>query len=175
MTQHSYPDVAAGQRVTPTLLSGGLPVVALKTSSESSTSSTTFTDDAELVFPLEANATYIADLWIIAHQTTGDSTAIDINTEWSVPSGSTGGKWCLGPAVAMTNRDSTSMVSAFHGFTTDRRYGLDQSDQTVCIHEHLLIKTTTAGDLQFRFAQDNANASATVITDDSHLIVQRVA
>lgn len=175
MTQHSYPDVAAGARITPTLLKGGLPVAALKTSAESSTTSSGFKDDAELVYPLEANAAYIADLWLIAHQSVDAATGIDINTEWSVPSGSSGGKWCFGPAVAMTNRESTLMVASFHLHGTDRRYGLDASGDTVAIHEHLLVKTTTAGDLQFRFAQDNTNANATVVTDNSHLIIQRIA
>lgn len=175
MTTHSYPDVDAGARLTPTLLTGGLPVVALKTAAESSTTSTSFKNDAELVYPLEANATYIVDAWLVAHQTIDAATAIDLNTEWSVPSGASGGKWCLGPAVAMTNRESTTMVSSFHLHSTDRRYGCDASGDTVAIHEHLIVKTTTAGDLQFRFAQDTTNANPAVIADNSHLIIQRIA
>lgn len=174
MTQHSYPPVAAGARIVPALLTGGLPVLELKTASEDSTTSAAFTDDAELVYPLEADAVYIADLWLIAHQTIDAATAIDINTEWSVPAGTSGGKWCFGPQLGMTDRENTSMVASFHLHSTDRRYGLDASGDTVAIHEHLILRTTQAGDLQFRFAQNNTNANATVVTDNSHLIVQRI-
>lgn len=174
MTKYSYPAVAAGARLTPPLLTGGLPTVVMKTAAESVASSVTLQDDNELTFPLVANATYIVDAYLIAHQTVDAATAIDINTEWSTPSGSSGGKWCFGPQLGMTDRENTSMVASFHLHATDRRYGLDSSGETVAIHEHLIILTTTAGDLTFRWAQSTSNANATVVTDNSHMIIQRV-
>lgn len=175
MAEYSYPDVTAGQRLRPALVMGGLPTLVLKTAAESVTSSTVLQDDNELTYALEADATYIVDAYLIAHQTVDAATAIDINTEWSVPSGTSGGKWCFGPETGMTSREDTSMVSSFHLHATDRRYGLDASGDTVAIHEHLIVVTTTAGDLTFRWAQDSSNANATVVTDNSHMIVQRVA
>ena len=68
------------------------------------------------------------------------------------------------------------MVSALHGLTTDRAYGLDDSSNGIAAHEHLLINMgSTAGTVQYRWAQNTSNANGTTVGALSHLIVQRLA
>jgi hypothetical protein len=171
----TYPPIAAGQRVTATLLRAGQWELIRKPLAESVTSSTTVQNDDDLFFAAEANAVYVVDCYLNAHQTIADGTAIDLKVQWSVPASSTGTRLCWGPTVGMTDRTNTSMVSAAHAFTSVRTYGCDISSETVAIYEHLVIETdSTAGNVQLQWAQNTSNANATVLSADSHLIVKRL-
>lgn len=176
-----YPTWSAGTRITADKLTAGQIQLIQKTTDESVTSNTTPQNDDELFVSLDASATYVIDAWIFAYQGapasgTGSAT-IDLRTDWSMPSGATGWKWCTGPATSMTHngRDNTSVVMALSGFGTDRSYGLDDSSNGVVVHEHVLVTTgTTSGTAQFRWSQDTSNALAATVGALSHLIVQRV-
>lgn len=170
-----YPNWLAGTKVNADTLTAGQTILVQKTADETVTSSVTLQNDDELKFSAVASAIYVVDAWIFAYQGASSATAIDINGDWSVPSGATGWKWCSGPALTMTNREAASMVTSLHGFGTDRNYGLDDSNNGVRIHEHLLINmSTTAGTVQYRWAQNTSSSSGTTVGAQSHLIIQRL-
>lgn len=167
-----YPTWLAGQIVTAAALTGMQTNMIVKQATESVTSSTTLQDDDELVVPVVANATYSITFYIAAV----GATAGDINTEYSVPSGTTGFKWCIGPAVSATDRENTSMVSAVHGFTTDRSYGVVSTTLGVAIVESLQVVTgSTAGNVVFRWAQNASSATATSVLAGSYVTWVRTA
>lgn len=174
-----YPAWPAGSRITADKLLAGQTQLIQKTADESVTSNTTPQNDDELFVSVAANAVYVIDAWIFAYQgapSTGTGSAtIDLKTDWAVPAGVTGWKWCMGPATTMTSRESTTVVLALSGFGTDRSYGLNDSNNGTVIHEHLIVTTAaTSGTAQFRWSQDTSNALASTVGALSHLIVQRV-
>lgn len=171
-----YPTWAAGTRLTAEKMTAGQTVLIQKTADETVTSSTTLQNDDELFFTVAANGVYVADLYLFAYQGAAASTAIDINGDWSIPSGTIGWKWCFGPTVGMTDRENTAGVFALHGLATDRAYGLDSSSRGIAAHEHLMFTVgSTAGTVQYRWAQNTSNANGTTVGALSHLIVQRLA
>lgn len=171
-----YPAWPAGSRITADKLLAGQTQLIQKTADESVTSNTTPQNDDELFVSVAANATYVIDAWIFGYQGAAAGTAIDLKTDWAMPTGATGWKWCTGPTELMTSRDSTSVVLALSGFGTDRVYGLADSNNGTVIHEHLVVSTSsTAGTAQFRWCQNTSSSTAATVGALSHLIVVRVA
>jgi hypothetical protein len=168
----TYPTLAAGQRLTAGMLRAMQTNVLTKSATETVTSSTTLQDDDELVVPVDANATYVMTF----HLALGSVAAADVNTEYTVPAGASGFKWCQGPPPASTDRENTTMVSAVHNFGTDRRYGPTSTTSVPAVIEHLLVNTSsTAGNVVFRWAQDTSNATGSVNLAGAFVTWVRVA
>ena len=80
----TYPQIFAGRRLTPSLLTSMLPVQLWKNANTDRASTTTLADDPDLTTVLEANATYRVTFYL-------HYAAIDLarfKTAWTVPSGS---------------------------------------------------------------------------------------
>lgn len=173
MATLTFPDWRWGMKLTPARLTARQPNSIVKGTLETVTSSTTYQDDNELLFPVEPNAHYFAMFILNISGATGG----DIKTRYSVPAGTTGFKWCMGPTVGATDRENTNMVSAVHGFATDRPYGtVAVSGAGIAVREYLRIQTAgTAGNVVLQWAQNTSSASATTMDVDSHALWWRVA
>lgn len=132
----------------------------------------TLQNDNDLLFALAANAVYEVEAFLIV---TGP-TAADIQTAWTVPSGATGSRLCMGPtptAAAFTGQEQTQARMSAHGWGTAVTYSIETS--AVALVERGPVATTTAGTLTLRWAQVTTNATATVVGANSYLKVTRIA
>jgi len=170
-----YPVLYAGQRLTAPLLSSLLPLEAYKATSTTRSSTTTLTDDPDLVIALEANATYIVEVFIRY----GAVTAEQFKTAWTVPSGATGGRSRVG--VASTVNDTTtggpfgSGAFGVHAFVTSLTYGTRNSTSNqVGATEVGTVTTTNAGNVALQWAQNTSGATGTVLASGSYMRAKRI-
>ncbi|MCX5234453.1 hypothetical protein OG824_04290 [Streptomyces prunicolor] len=146
-------------------VSGGLTVTGVgqvqfvrKTSDQSKTSTTTLGNDTQLLLPVVANATYsLFLLCIFSGGTTGD-----IKFDWTVPSG-TVLRWADQTGASGLNTDVD--VYSAPGGTTQVAF---QVWATV-------VTSSTAGNVQFRWAQNATDATATIVRTNSMLQLTRAA
>ena len=150
----------------------GVPWYSVKPANESVTSSTTVQNDNDLTVVLAASATYEVEAFLIV---TGP-TAADIKTQWTVPSGATGSRLCVGPtptAAGFTGQGQTEARMSAHGWGTTVTYSIETAATVIC--ERGPLVTTTAGTLTLQWAQVTSNATATVVGTNSYLKVTRIA
>lgn len=170
-----YPTWLAGQTVTAALLSSMLPLEAYKTGNTDRLSTTTFVDDPDLTFDLEANAVYFVEFFLLM----GATTAADIKTSWTVPSGAAGLKSVIGPGSAAVdaNADNISMRTGVHGFTTQINYsGVRNATASLFRgYEHAIVTTFAAGTCAIRWAQVASDAAASRMSAGSYARAKRVA
>lgn len=171
-----YPDIAAGDDITVDLLQAMIPQHFYKTANTDRTSTTTFADDPDLTVSLEANAVYFVEMFILY----AALDAADIKTEWTIPSGATGTKTCIGAAsdaVANANADSIEVRTGVHGFGTDVVYGAPRNSASNLqgALESGVVTTTNAGTLALAWAQNTSNGTATRVGSGSYMRVTRLA
>lgn len=130
---------------------------AIKTSDQTVTNSTTLVNDTELLAALEAENYYYALFSIMF-----TSTAVaDLKINVTVPSGTTGQYDQAFGTVVTSNNFGTSVVVGGVGAITERTIAFNA-----------FIKTSsTAGNVQFQFAQNTQEASDTKILEASNLLV----
>lgn len=166
----TYPSIAAGQRITASLLNSMVPTIVSKAADQSVTSSTTLTNDSHLVAALVANATYILDGYLMLF---GSGAGLgDAKIDFTVPSGTTmhytsGGVVAANPATQYedtVNANSTARTIGTNGTT----------DMGVALHAHIVVGST-AGNVQLRFAQNSSNVTATGFRAGSWLRFRRIA
>lgn len=174
-----YPSIYAGQRITGTLLRSMMPDIITKEANEDRAATTTLTNDTDLVATLEANARYHVTFYI-------HFAAIDgaqIQTAWTVPTGSSGVRsaagaaWTLaGGAATVQAADGGYHRSGVHAFSTAVRYGTrnNAANQCVAQEEAYITTSSTAGTLALQWAQAVSNASATRVAAGSSLHIQRI-
>lgn len=129
-----------------------------KTADQSVTSSTTLVNDSHLVLSVVANATYTLFLMcVFSGGTTGD-----IKFSWGVPSGT---------VLRWVDQTGTSGLAAdldvysAPGGTTQVGFQIWAT----------VVTSGTAGNIQFRWAQNTSDATATIVRANSHLCLDRVA
>lgn len=171
-----YPDIAAGDDITVDLLQAMIPQHFYKTANTDRTSTTTFADDPDLTCELEANSVYFVEMFLCY----AALDAADIKTEWTVPTGATGVKSCMGPAsdaVAETNANSIEGRWGVHGFGTDVTYGAPRNSASNLQYaqENGVVTTTNAGTLALAWAQNTSNGTATRMGSGSYMRVTRLA
>jgi hypothetical protein len=168
---------ATGSTVTipGTLKAGGFwaPVYVNKTSSTTRASTTTFADDPDLTMTLEANATYIVEMFL----SLGGIDAAKIKTAWTVPSGATGNRAVDGPGSTanQSNTDNVSGRYGVHNFTTSVTYGT-RNDNTLFfkVTETATVTTTNAGTLALQWAQATSSGTSSVCALGSWMRVTRI-
>jgi hypothetical protein len=162
-----------------------VPQFIVKPSSVSITSSTSFAADADLVLPVEANATYYIEMWLkVAAGSTGD-----IKTMWTGPSGSSGNRTVFGPGTGATvltttattssnpDADNTLVRLGVHGMGTSITYnGVRDGTNQFNINEVAYITIgATAGNITLNWAQATSNATATTVAGGSLIRGTRVS
>jgi hypothetical protein len=147
--------------------------IIIKTNDQSIVSSTTPANDSQLVLPVLANATYEMDLDLIyaAVASTGM-----LKLAWSGPTGAVMG-WCT-YGLATTSTTSSGSITMAHQAIGDNPVLGSAAANTTNVHcnpRGILTTSTTAGSLQFMWAQGASNASATIVKAGSRLKLKRVA
>lgn len=163
-----YPDARAGTRIDAALLDEMLPLVVVKTADESRASTITMADDADLT------AAVVAGTYEVEFVLGITGTAGDIVTEWGVPAGTGGFKFCLGPSQTSTSRVNTSMRAGTHAFATNVEYGVNDTDAALAV-ERGIATVTTAGSITLRWSQITSNAAPSSIVANSYMRVRRIA
>lgn len=165
-----YPKWAAGERITAGKLNA-LVTAVVKSATEAVTNSATMQNDDELFAPVVANATYRVQLMLLYDA----PTAGDIQIGWTGPTGATL-TWTPGGAATSegTSFALTSMNYQTRLITEIAAIGGSTSTGVMADVTGTLIVGSTAGTLQFRWAQNTANATATNVRANSHLILTRI-
>lgn len=152
----------------------GMEAVSFATLQNAMHSTTLIVDD-ELVFDMDANASYIVEVYAL-FQTA--SVTCDLKTDWNPPAGSTGLKQCLGATLTaggFTSRDQTQMRVGGHGLGTDIVYQLGSTAADQLVWEKGIVHTINSGPFQFRFAQSVLDAANDVTRDaNSFMSVKQV-
>lgn len=168
----TYPAPLAGQRITASLLTSMQPLIVVKTADESVISTVTLQNDNELVLPVVANATYLLEGCLFFSSATG----ADFTFDFAFPSGTTL-KWS---AFALNaNADafgSGSMVTLALDDGADYTIGGSGTTNILTAEPNgLVIVSSTAGNLQLRFAQNGSTASNTTVYAKSWMKLTRYA
>lgn len=125
---------------------------------------------------LEANATYF--IAIFAKE--ASITAVELKTNWTVPSGASGSRACIGPDQGVDLSAGTSGASGtprlgVHNFTTTVRYGHRNSATNLCSFiEYGVVTTTNAGTMALSWAQNASNATPVRVGNGSIMLVYRL-
>lgn len=164
-----YPQWLAGEEPTPEKLNA-LILSARKTSTEAVTSST-MQDDDQLFVAVEASAVYRVELWMVYDA----PTAGDIKIGWTGPSGATMTWTVMGATTAEATPSSVATMNLQSRLITEvAALGGSTSTGVGAIAFGTLIVGSTAGTLQFQWAQNSASGT-TNVRSSSHLLLTRIA
>lgn len=169
-----YPNWRAGMKVRASDLTQQQIQLFRATANQVVNNTTVLANDTELVVPLLATASYIVEL-VCAFDNV--NAGVGYRTAWTVPAGATGKRMVFGAtqtAGAFTSAVNTKGKVPAVAFTTASTHQSGTIDQSH--YEWLTITTgVTAGNAQFQFAQQTANASNTTRLSNSYIRVHRVA
>ena len=162
----TYPNWAAGQRVTAAALASAFPLTAYKTLDEPLANSAALQNDGALFVPVVAGAAYALDAFIQFLA----SAPPDIRFDWTIPAGAAMTYAALGTGASNFTDYDASVVS---NSTVRNAKGNGGVVQSINTRGHLLTGAT-AGVLQFRWAQNTSNAAQTIVKAGSWIRLQRV-
>jgi len=104
-----------------------------------------------------------------------------LRTNWSVPSGTTGNRECMGPSQTNAANANDGIVLdmrwAVHGYGTDVAYTDPRNStglHTFLEEQSMVSMGSTAGPITLQWAQNVSNATGTVIQGDSWVSWQQV-
>jgi hypothetical protein len=133
-----------------------------KSADQSVTSSTTLVNDSELLFAVAANETYIFQLWLFVFANDG---VPDIKLTCSGPSGSTV-LWSSSQVILLTDGTVTATTTQASGVT--QALLVDANNRAIQLYGTIL-NGSTAGNLQFQFAQDTSSATSITVKAGSSI------
>ena len=137
----------------------GLSVV--KTTDEDVTSSDVMQNDNELVIPVEANTDY-AIVGIIVAESASSTPSIDFT--FTVPAAITAGGWA---------HDNIGTGATLRAFATEGGMNLTAAQVRFVAIWGYLQNGANAGNLQFQWAQETSDGTATTVKAGSSLTVYR--
>lgn len=147
--------ILAGSRLTASAVQGIAPLAALKAVNETRANTTLANDDA-LVLQMAANASYFFVAFLVL---TGAAISTgDLKGDFTWPAGASATWWSLGYATSGTTVNSNhaeSTGAAPHGL------GIDGANQSGALIMGTITNGSTAGPLQWQFAQNSSSATAT--------------
>jgi hypothetical protein len=171
-----YPTLGGGTRVDDAFLSALIDNYVIKPADATPRTVVTQVADADLTFPVVANAVYDVTFrfrW-------AGLLAAGLSTSWSVPSGTTGNREVLGPGsanAANTNGDATTMREAVHGYATVVNYTNPRNSVSLQVfsEEKALVSVgATAGSITLLWGQWTANATGSLINAQSYVKYRRI-
>ena len=173
------PTFTPGQIPTADVLQDLVPLYARKTADESVTSSTTLQNDDELAVTVSAGGIYTLDAFILF---TGNETG-DFQCRFTFPSGSTLHFAAYAPAPGDAGFNTGGSAGNVEFFarqnTTSSPSGvIIYSGSTAQVHLRLvgtLVVGSSAGTLQFQWAQNTSNGTATTVKAGSWLKLDNVS
>ena len=152
-----------------------VPVFASKPSNTSRNSTTTVSDDPDLFLPVAAGATYVVT-GVIFYDGPAAGTG-DIKWTFTVPSGATGQYQMIHQNISGNTAgmwqvnwtDGPNLVT-----TQANAQGLGSPNVLAMTLNGLLVTGGSAGNLQWRWAQNTSNGTNTRVYNQSYLCAQRV-
>jgi hypothetical protein len=145
-----------------------VPRAAVRTSTQSVTSSTVLVNDNQLSVTVDANAVY--DVRLFYHYTA--NAASDIQIAFTQPAGSTHSNTYLHGFTVGAVSGTDDAISA--AATNPALGGIGSGTDAALQWESVLTTAGTAGTLQVQFAQATSGATATSVLAGSKLILQRI-
>jgi hypothetical protein len=145
-----------------------------KTADQSVTSSAVLVNDTHLTYAIPAVGKYVIDVFLYA--TSAANAAGDLGVGFTFPTGTfyLGGEGPdIGLASSTVQTGQWGSNVAYASGAIFNVYGLSTSVNY--IHLHGLFVATATGTLQFQWAQQASNASASTVKAGSHMLVQQVA
>ena len=133
-----------------------------KSSDQTVTSSTTLINDSQLKFAVAANETYIFQAWLYTFAADGTP---DIKVTFTGPAGSTV-LWSSSQVIFNAAAATTLTVVAPGATTAD--LFVDANLRAIQLYG-TISNSTTAGDLQFQFAQNTSSANGTSVKAGSSI------
>lgn len=178
MPANNYPTVINGQPVDATtwfnpvaqdltaLAAAFAPTTAaIKTADQTVNNSATLVNDSVLLAAVAANSTYRFELGV---RYNSNSTA-DINTGWAVPSGTIMAFDIIGVA-------SGASATTIRAWDSNTNFAFEGAGGVTSFRESgLIVTSSTAGTVQFKWAQNTANVSNTMVTAQSYLLLTKIA
>lgn len=144
-----------------------VPLAVVKPADTSRNSTTTMSNDPDLVLNVAASATYYVSGVIFYDGPAAGSS--DIKYTFTVPTGASGQYFLPRQSLA------GNFADAFSHFWTDTNTANTNSVGTFMILGVMgLLITTTAGALRFQWAQNTSNATNTRVRANSFLTAQRI-
>lgn len=143
------------------------PLFVRKTSDETVNNSAVLQNDDALLLAMSASSTYLLDLRLIVNS----GTTPDFKFTFTVPASTTGsiqifeGSTPSTAAAVLQGPFSLTATSATSGIAGDQ----------IILVQGVVVVSSTAGNLQFQWAQNTANASDTKVKANSYMMLQKVA
>jgi hypothetical protein len=145
-----------------------------KTADQLVTSSAVLVNDTHLLYSISATGKYVIDVHLYA--TSAANAAGDLGVGFTFPTGTfyLGGEGPdIGLASGTVQTGQWGSNIAYASGAIFNVYGLSTSVNY--IHLHGLFVATATGTLQFQWAQQASNASASTLKAGSHMLVKQVA
>lgn len=168
----TYPDMAAGRRITGALLRSMVEDVTRKTTQTARTSTTTVTNDPELsgiALPVGLHYIKVVTFFSMA---TGNS-GVDCKIAWAFTGTASGFRGGDGPATASTDHNNTTMQTRGASFATENTYGLSNTNYHT-IREEGLLDVSVAGDFSIKWSQSVSSATAVNLNVGSYVLWRQV-
>lgn len=159
--------VAAGEKILADHINRLAPIFTRKTADETIISSAALQNDDVLLASVEANATYEFRLRVVINS----GTTPDFKMGWTFPTGLTMAYDLLEGETLGT---AANVVQGPYIQTDVPPVSTSGSDQP-WIAEGLVIVSSTAGTLQWQWAQNTSTASNTIVRAGSYLRLTRVS
>lgn len=145
-----------------------VPLAAVKSANESVTSSTLLQNDNELLLPVAASATYEWELF--ADYDGGTQGAADLQWGWAVPAGAS-----MDYTAAYLGTAGTAQVGQQFTAASTPAAGTNGAGSHRAVRlSGIIAVSTTAGNMQWKWAQNTSNATATTVYPNSYLTAVRV-
>lgn len=156
--------IFAGTRILASNINNGFGLYAPKNANQSVASSTVLQNDTALFLALQANKTYEFALRVLYNGIGGGGGEMKFG--WSVPAGTTM-QWGLNYAVAPT----LGLALVYGTQSSVLAGGANGTANPLPLWMEGFVTTAgTAGNLQFQWAQNTSNATATTVMIGSRLI-----
>ncbi len=146
----------AGQKVRASEINRGVPTIIRATADTSVVSSTALVNATGLVAPVEASAHYWWRLLLLFNS----AATPDGKVAWTVPTGADGWWGTVGQTVGVTDYGDSATLLIDGAFT-------------LAVLEGWLVTSSTAGNLQLRWAQNASNATPAIVRAGSMLSIVR--
>jgi hypothetical protein len=163
----------AGSRILASFLNSIAPLNAVRSSTQSVSSSTTLVNDDTLFLALAANATYNVELLLL--YSGGTQLSSDMKWGFTLPSGASGAGETShlaisGGSAVYANQATNLTASGSANVCATGGAGTAFAAKTTAT-----IFTTGAGTLQLQWAQNTSSATATIMGIGSSLVAWRLA
>lgn len=166
-----FPVLFAGQRFTATLAGQMEPDYYVKGAATARASTTTVTDDPDLVIPVLAGEVCLCEFWV-KYNSPAITTPPLLKTQWGSPSGTSFNRQVTGPGSASPGDSGADNIGSHwgvHGQATAETYGpRGTGGQQLWLMEWAVVTVGgTAGNITLQWAQTVSNTNPVTVANGS--------